>query len=85
MVSKSLLYLAFNTVTKLLSHFLEKVSFLKQKRLVYVYLDKNRPEEKVQSPIVGVEMYEGNEVYDPKKCKIYKHAVVLKDHKQWGF
>ena len=70
---------------KRLCHFLEKVSFLKQTPLVYVYLDKNRPEEEVQSPIVGVEMYDGNEVYDPEKCKIQKHAVVLKDHKQWGF
>ena len=64
---------------KLLCHFLKKVSFLKQKRLVYVYLDKNRPEEKVQSPIVGLE------IYDPKKCNIEGHAVVFDDHKQWGF
>ena len=53
---------------------------------MYVYLDTGRrPEEEVQSPIVGVEMYDGNEVYNPKKCKIQKHMVVLKDYKQWGF
>ena len=67
---------------KLLCHFLKKVSFLKQKRLVYVYLDKNRPEEKVQNPVVGLEMYDGNEVYDPKKCNIQRHVVVLKDYEQ---
>ena len=52
---------------------------------MYVYLDTNRPEEEVQSPIVGVEMYNGNEVFDPQKFKIQKHAVVLEDHKQLGF
>ena len=62
--------------------------FFKQKRLVQVYLDNNRPEDEVdfvQSPIVGVEMYNGNEVFDPQKFKIQKHAVVLEDHKQLGF
>ena len=52
---------------------------LKQKRLVYVYLDKNRPEKEVQSPIVVVE------IKDPKKCDIERHAVVFDDHKQWRF
>ena len=53
-----------------------------------MYLDNNRPEDEVdfvQSPIVGVEMYNGNEVFDPQKFKIQKHAVVLEDHKQLGF
>ena len=34
---------------------------LTQKRLIQVYLDKNRPEKEVHSPIVGVEMYDGAE------------------------
>ena len=53
-----------------------------------MYLDNNRPEDEVdfvQNPIVGVEMYNGNEVFDPQKFKIQKHAVVLEDHKQLGF
>ena len=50
-----------------------------------MYLDKNRPEKEVHSPIVGVEMYDGARVYDPETCRIQKHAVVLKDQKLLGF
>ena len=50
-----------------------------------MYLDNNQQKKKVHSPIVGVEMYDGDEVYDPTTCKIQKHAVVLSDNKLLGF
>ena len=65
--------------------FVKKSKFSMQKRLVQVYLDKNRPEKDVHSPIVGVEMYDGVKVYDPETCTLQKHAVVLRDHKLLGF
>ena len=56
-----------------------------------MYIDIDRPEEKVYSPIVGVEIYgptvglEYDGVYDPQTWKTLKHAVVLTDHKLLGF
>ena len=65
--------------------FVRKSKFSKKNCLFQVYLDNNRPEKEVHSPIVGVEMYDGVGVHDPEKCKLQKHAVTLKDHKLLGF
>ena len=69
---------------KLLCHSSEKVSSRKINinfYFVQLYLDTNRPEKEVHSPIVGVEMYSKNDETE----KIQKHAVVLKEPKLLGY
>ena len=60
--------------------FVRNSKFSEQKSIVHLYLDINRPEENVHSPIVGVELY----YKDDQNVEIKKHAVLLKEAKLLG-
>ena len=70
----------FKVKTQTVASFARKSKFLEQTIFSQRYIDTNRAEEEVHSPIIIVEFYFNA---DPN-AEIKQHAVVLKDSKLMG-